>query len=125
MVYMARLGPGGIVQARDLARAESMPAKFLEAVLLRLKRFGYLESKVGSGGGYKLTRPSMQIRIGDLIRQLEEIDSSPAGVDRPVGEVALHLIGDRLQQALANLTLEEITEDAAKAGRQKDEMYYI
>jgi Rrf2 family protein len=129
MVYMARLGPGGFAQARDLARAEDMPAKFLEAVLLQLKRAGFLESKVGSGGGYKLTRPPRQVRIADVVRQLEDDPELVSRADASPGELAVRVLDQRFSQAQSravdDLSLEDLVEEASRLGRSKDEMYYI
>ena len=71
VVQLARLDPRSYVQSKDLAQQEGLPNKFLEAILLALRRGGFLESKVGSGGGYRLSRPPRDIRVGDLIRRLE------------------------------------------------------
>ena len=57
VVQLARLEPRTYVQAKDLAKQENLPSKWLEAILLALRRGDFLESKVGSGGGYRLSRP--------------------------------------------------------------------
>src|SRR5271170_8074194 len=71
VVQLARLWPAGFIQSRDLSQQEDLPNKFLEAILLALRRGGFLESKVGSGGGYRLSRAPKEISVGDLIRRLE------------------------------------------------------
>jgi Rrf2 family protein len=71
VVQLAKLWPRAFVQARDLAQLEDLPNKFLESILLALRRGGFLESKVGSGGGYRLSRSPRQISVGDLLRRLE------------------------------------------------------
>src|SRR5215472_5506087 len=52
----------------DLASAEGIPKKFLEAILLELKNHGILHSKKGRGGGYQLSRPPQTVMLGDVIR---------------------------------------------------------
>lgn len=54
-----------------LARAENIPRKFLEAILLALKNAGMLQSKIGKGGGYYLAREPRQITIGSIVKVLE------------------------------------------------------
>lgn len=133
LVHFAKLGPGAYAQSRDLSKQERLPTKFLEAVLLGLKRHGYLESKVGSGGGYRLARPAGRIVIGELIRKLEDQDAraeeEPRTADAVPGEAALHLIQDRMAKAhaqvLDGLTLEELVEEVQKNNRSRDAMYYI
>src|SRR6266576_3493895 len=71
VVALARQGPRNFVQSKDLSQTEQLPNKFLESILLALRRGDFLESKVGSGGGYRLSRPPRDIRVGDLIRRLE------------------------------------------------------
>ena len=55
----------------DLAARDAMPRKFLEAILLDLKRHGLVESRKGKGGGYFLRRRPDSITVGEVIRILE------------------------------------------------------
>jgi Rrf2 family protein len=134
VVQLARLWPRGYVQSRDLAQQEHLPNKFLEAILLALRRGGFLESKVGSGGGYRLAREPREIRVGDLIRRLEGRltagGSTPGRRDeRSPGEIAVHLINEQLTDAtdevLDHLTLEQLMEHVGRIGNLQQEMYYI
>jgi Rrf2 family protein len=63
-------GHGPILIA-DLAKDEKIPQKFLELILLELKRKGILQSKKGKGGGYYLNRPPALISTGEVIRALD------------------------------------------------------
>jgi Rrf2 family protein len=60
-----------IVQIKDLARRQKIPAKFLEQILLSLKNAGLLQSKMGIGGGYYLARPANEITLGHIVRVLD------------------------------------------------------
>lgn len=132
VVQLARLAPRNYVQSRDLAKQEELPNKFLEAILLALRRGGFLESKVGSGGGYRLSREPRDISVGELIRRLEGRltikDPEPKG-DRSPGEIAIHLLNERLTDAtdsvLDQLTLEQLLELVVKSGGVQQSMYYI
>lgn len=55
----------------DLSRQGRIPRKFLESILLQLRRAGLLRSKKGRGGGYTLDRPAESILVGDVIRLLD------------------------------------------------------
>ena len=55
----------------DLAERQQLPKKFLEAILLELKRHGLLGSKKGKGGGYFLGRDPAKITLGQVIRILD------------------------------------------------------
>jgi Rrf2 family protein len=60
-----------MVQIAELAKHERLPLKFLEAILVELKAAGYLDSKRGKNGGYRLKMPMNRIKIGDLVRRIE------------------------------------------------------
>src|SRR3954470_25067694 len=68
---LAREYGRGPVLIADLAEKERIPRKFLELILLELKKKGLLLSKTGKGGGYTLSRPPEMISIGELIRTLD------------------------------------------------------
>jgi Rrf2 family protein len=55
----------------DLAHRERIPKKFLELILLDLKKQGILQSKKGKGGGYFLGKPPEAIAMGQVIRILD------------------------------------------------------
>jgi Rrf2 family protein len=55
----------------ELAEQERIPQKFLEAILLELKRRGFVDSRKGRGGGYFLRKAPADITFGDVIRVLE------------------------------------------------------
>lgn len=59
------------VSAADLARADNLPLKFLEQILLQLREAGYIETQRGKGGGYYISQPLESIRMGDLVRLLD------------------------------------------------------
>lgn len=61
----------GVVQIREIAREESIPPKFLEGILLELKRFGFVRSRRGVEGGYALAKDPKTIMLGDVVRALD------------------------------------------------------
>jgi Rrf2 family protein len=132
VVQLARLSPRSYIQSKDLAAPENLPGKFLEAILLALRRGGFLESKVGSGGGYRLSRHPREINVGELIRRLEGRltvkEEAPIG-EQSFGEVAVRLINGKLTSAtdevLDAMNLEQLMEQVARAAGQSQEMYYI
>lgn len=72
LIHLAvHAGAGQPVMIAEVARAKSIPRKFLERILLDLKRHGYLESRMGKGGGYLLARPADRIWIGDVVRLMD------------------------------------------------------
>ena len=71
LIHLAKRYSQGSVLITDLAKEEKIPKKFLEAILLDLKKSGLLHSKKGKGGGYALAKPPDQIHLGRVIRILE------------------------------------------------------
>jgi Rrf2 family protein len=62
---------GGVVQIREIAERQHIPAKFLEQILLTLKNAGLLHSRMGVGGGYYLSKPANEISLGQIVRVLD------------------------------------------------------
>lgn len=131
-MQLAQVWPRGFVQSKDLAGQEELPNKFLESILLALRRGGFLESKVGSGGGYRLSRPPRDIRVGEIIRRLEgrlSVKEEEPATSASPGEIAVRLISHKLTEAtdqvLDKLTLEELMEHVARAASGQQVMYYI
>lgn len=71
MIHLAGLPGGGPATIADIAEASAAPRKFLEAILLDLRRQHLLASKRGRTGGYALGRPADVISFADVIRALE------------------------------------------------------
>lgn len=68
LVYLARHDEGGYVSVETIALAQGIPPKFLEQILLALKRAKYLRSSKGQHGGYRLARPADKISLAEVIR---------------------------------------------------------
>jgi Rrf2 family protein len=71
VMALARRKDEGLVLIADLAESENIPKKFLEQILLDLKRAGILASTKGKGGGYALGRPASDVSVGAIIRVIE------------------------------------------------------
>lgn len=72
MIALAVLQPEHeVVQSKQIAAREQIPAKYLEQILLALKNAGLLNSKMGAGGGYYLARPPETITLGEIARVLD------------------------------------------------------
>jgi Rrf2 family protein len=67
LVHMAR-SPSDKFLIKDISAACSIPKKFLESILLDLKRAGILGSKQGKGGGYLLRRAPADVNLAEIVR---------------------------------------------------------
>ena len=141
-LLLAARSDDGYVQSREIASLEELPPKFLESILLTLRSAGILESKVGAGGGYRLTRPPEDIPVGVIVRLFQSQDEEPpsaptaamrsaAGltpittppskvgddVEEPQGAVALDQLYAQMDAAIAKavdpLTLADLLPDHA------------
>jgi Rrf2 family protein len=71
IIHLARLEPAETAQVADIARANNISKKFLDAILLDLRNAGMLRSKKGPGGGYALAVPARSIKVGAVVRALD------------------------------------------------------
>ena len=71
LMHLGSVPSGKNVQALDIAEANNIPKKFLDAILRELRNAGIVCSKKGPGGGYVLARPPDDIQIGHVIRTLD------------------------------------------------------
>lgn len=55
----------------EIAARESIPRKFLEAILVQLRDNGLIESRRGPGGGHKLRIPAAELSVADIIRIMD------------------------------------------------------
>lgn len=116
----------------ELADRHRMPKKFLEAILLDLKRHGLLHSKKGKGGGYFLSRDPSQITLGQVIRILdgplalipcvsqtayvkceECVDEQTCGI-----RLAMKEVRDATAQILDNTSLVALNAQISRASRR-------
>lgn len=68
LLMLAEQPEGQLVLISQIAERENVPKKFLELILLDLKRRGFLRSQRGRHGGYALARPAESITFGEIIR---------------------------------------------------------
>jgi Rrf2 family protein len=71
LVHLARLPPGETTQSQEIAAANNVPKKFLDAILGDLRNAGIVHSRKGPGGGYRLARAAREIKVGNVIRTLD------------------------------------------------------
>lgn len=71
MSYLAHQEIGKPILISEIATSQNIPLKFLEAILLDLKKKGFLGAKKGKGGGYYLLKPGSEISLASVFRTLE------------------------------------------------------
>jgi len=71
LTYLARQENNQPVQIGVISKSENISQKFLESILLTLKKNGFLGSKKGKGGGYYLLKDPKDIKMSAIMRILE------------------------------------------------------
>ena len=121
MLALARGSGNGLLSARRISDAMSIPVRFLPQVLGDLQRAGLVEASAGRAGGYRLSREPAAISLLDVIEAVEGdsrrrtcvLRGGPCGVD---GTCDVHDVFFRGQEALlATLQRSTLAELAAPA----------
>jgi Rrf2 family cysteine metabolism transcriptional repressor len=71
LVHLARHEEDGVMSVQTIAAAQEIPPKFLEQILLSLKRARYVRSQKGQHGGYALARPAKDISLAEVVRLID------------------------------------------------------
>lgn len=71
LAFIARQEKDTMVQIATISKNENISHKFLESILLTLRKSGFLGSKKGKKGGYYLLKDASEILMTDVIRVLE------------------------------------------------------
>lgn len=71
LMYLAQQNDKGPVLIAEISKKKKIPLKFLENILLELKKAGVLESKKGKGGGYYFALPPAEVPMAKVIRLLD------------------------------------------------------
>lgn len=71
LVDLSSRPEGQLAFVNDIAKRNNIPKKFLDAILVELRNAGFVQSRKGKEGGYRLARPAEEIRVGHVIRVLD------------------------------------------------------
>jgi Rrf2 family cysteine metabolism transcriptional repressor len=111
---------------RDISKAQDIPQRFLEQILLQLKRAGYLRSRKGPDGGYHLSKSPADINVAEVIRVMDGPLAPIDCVSVSAHEVCPHEdscglrwlwkeVRDSVAQILERTTFEELARKTKKA----------
>lgn len=104
----------GYIQIKEIAQAQNIPQNFLEKLLINLKRAGLVESMRGAQGGYRLSKPSNQIKVIDILKGIEGTISL---TDYSKNSIALQAYWKEIElkfQELFNTNVEKLVQDEKK-----------
>jgi Rrf2 family protein len=119
MVDLARNYKKGPVHMRDISKRQNISSKYLEQIIIPLKRADFITSQRGPNGGHMLSRPPEKISVGEIVRVLEGqpclvncledpglCDKSSNCVSRKIWYIATQAVFDKLN----SITLMEMAE---------------
>lgn len=131
------MGPGvKPIQARSIARRQSIPARFLEQVLHAMKKAGLVTSLRGAQGGYVLTKKPADLSVAEILEALDGPLLPSMGMNgqlpsrRPSKpELLLGKVWEQVHQAerqvLEAITVEELAGQQRILEQQRSLMYHI
>ncbi len=118
VVAISRSAPGTVFSIQSLSTDEGIPLKFLEQILLILRKGGLLHSKRGAGGGYQLARPANRITLGEVLELVDgPMDILPGSKSASSGIHAIfaQLQGD-LRAWLASVSVADVLQREQASG---------
>ena len=71
LLFLAEEQGAAPVQLGRIAETQRVPPKYLELIMLDLKKAGLVKSSRGPRGGYQLARPADRISFGEIVRTME------------------------------------------------------
>jgi Rrf2 family iron-sulfur cluster assembly transcriptional regulator len=127
---------GRPTQIKDIVAREAIPARFLEQIFQDLKRAGLVGAKRGPRGGYHLSRPALEIRLGDVVRALEgpiaitgaEDEPNRASVDgKGVTDTVFREISRRIEGCFDDVTIADMCRRGDELGlrRTRERNVYV
>jgi Rrf2 family protein len=117
----------GLIRLREIADEQHIPRRFLENILNELRQGGFVASKRGKDGGFRLDRPPEEISIGDVVRFVEDSMHPVECLDRhqcPLNGRCIFIgLWDEAKQALERVYDQKklsdlVREDAENCARQ-------
>jgi Rrf2 family transcriptional regulator, cysteine metabolism repressor len=110
--------PGEPVKIADIARRQKIPQKFLELILGSLKQGGFVESRRGAEGGYRLARPAAEITIGQVMHYVEEGKRIKRGASHPFTD-----LWKRVDEAVSSIVDHTTFADLARRWKEVQTKY--
>ncbi len=71
LLDMARHNGSDPIQLGEVAKRQNLPLKYLEQILIPLKKGNYVQSVRGRNGGHRLAKPAAEITVGEIVALLE------------------------------------------------------
>jgi Rrf2 family protein len=124
------------IALRHIAERQDISEHYLEQLIAVLRKAGLVKSIRGAQGGYSLAVPPEEITVGDILRALEgslapvdcvseNVTNECAEWDCCVTRTVWKKIGDKINEVVDSITLQDLIKDYEKLNHDKEYMYYI
>jgi Rrf2 family protein len=125
MLDLALQRDRGLIPIQEIAGRQAIPQRYLEQVLLALKRAGLLTSKRGATGGYHFTREPGEVSVGAVLRAVEgtRVAFQP-GAGPDLADLWLE-IAEAVSKVVDRVTFGELVAQARERRSRGRPMYYI
>jgi len=125
MLDLALQRERGLIPIQEIAERQSIPQRYLEQVLLSLKRAGLLTSKRGSAGGYHLARDPGDITVGAVLRAVEGTRAAfQTSASPDLADLWLE-ISEAVSKVVDRVTFGELLAQARERHSRARPMYHI
>ncbi len=101
---LAQQPDGALVSLNEMSRRQDISLPYLEQLFVKLRRAKLVQSVRGPGGGYRLARPAIEIRVSDILAAVDETVSAlhtGAGVSGGVSGSRAQSVTNRLWEGLS------------------------
>lgn len=120
LIHLAKRHEDGFIQLCEIAKEEGISPKYLEQIVIPLKKVRLVVSARGAGGGYRLSRNPKEIKMGEVVAVLEggrgiieciakpeSCSSAGACLSRPLWE----LLSESMTDKLNSITLDDLIKE--------------
>ena len=136
MLDLAGSFPGERVHLTDISNRRMIPVKFLEQIMITLRKGGFVQSKKGPNGGYTLTREPSAITLGEVIRCIDgpvyptscgnaAMASSCTGVSDCALVDVWKQVDDAISGIIDRINFKELKENEEKKKLIRTNMFWI
>lgn len=125
LIDLALYSENETVSIASISSRQNISESYLEQLIAKLRKAGFVVSVRGAGGGYKLAKPAEEISVGDILRALEgsldpvecpglKEESSCGGSEFCVTKYVWQRINDSINQTVDEIRLDQLVEESRK-----------
>lgn len=135
LIHLHAYRDQGVITSQNISQLQQIPEKFLRSILSLLKKNDWVKSKQGPNGGYFLAEGTSQIRLREIIEELEvktisestasEGSTKESRISEKVILSGLEEIDSLITEHTSHLTLSELSSRYSKLLHNENQMYII